>query len=83
MKIYYFLLMLSSVRALDTALPNLQQQPLKIDGVGDWFSSNDFDTFVKSTLDTWHVPGFSIAIVDGEKISAKVANHNLHYPGSI
>lgn len=84
MKLDCTLLILLLVGVLDAALPNPQQQPLKTEteGVGDWFSSDDFDTFVQNILDTWHVPGFSIALVDGEKISAKVPNYNLHHPGS-
>jgi hypothetical protein len=82
MKPAHALLMLSLAGALDAALSHPQQQPLKAEGVGDWFSSDDFDTFVESILDTWHVPGLSIAIVDGEKISAKVSNHNHRHPGS-
>jgi hypothetical protein len=78
MKLDYALLILSLVSALDAALPHPQQQPLMTEGVGEWFSSEEFDTFVESILDTWHVPGFSIAIVDGEKISAKVLNQTLH-----
>jgi hypothetical protein len=82
MKLNFALLILSWVSALDAALPHPQQQPLKTEGVGDWFSSEDFDAFVESILETLHVPGFSIAIVDGEKISSKVPNHNLRCPGS-
>jgi hypothetical protein len=72
MKLDYALLSLSFVRALDAALPHPHQQPLNTGEAADWFSSDEFDAFVKSTLSTWHVPGFSIAVVDGEKISAKV-----------
>jgi hypothetical protein len=69
------------VGALEAALHYPQQQPLKTDGVGDWFSSREFDTIVESILNTWHVPGLSIAIVDGEKIYSKVSNHCLRYLG--
>jgi hypothetical protein len=72
------LLILSLAGALDALLPHSQQQPLKTEEeVGDWFSSKSFDAFVASVLETWHVPGLSIAIVEGDKIYSKVPTHNI------
>jgi CubicO group peptidase (beta-lactamase class C family) len=31
-----------------------------------------FDAFVETILQEWHVPGLSIAVIDGEKTFAKV-----------
>jgi hypothetical protein len=74
MKLVSALLVLPLVAAWDAALSNPQQQLLKTEGVGDWFSSKEFDALVESILDTWHVPGLSIAIIDSEKILSKVSN---------
>jgi hypothetical protein len=44
----------------------------------DLMSNNDgpldkkFENLVKETLDLWHVPGISIAVVDGEQTYAQV-----------
>ena len=32
----------------------------------------DFDKLVADTLDHWHTPGISIAVVDGDKTFSKV-----------
>jgi CubicO group peptidase (beta-lactamase class C family) len=32
-----------------------------------------FERLVKETLDTWHVPGVSVAVVDGENTYARVS----------
>ena len=34
----------------------------------------DFDHLVADTLDYWHTPGISIAVVDGEKTFSKVCS---------
>ena len=34
--------------------------------------NEDFAKLVNKTLDLWHVPGLSIAVVDGEKTWSKV-----------
>ena len=34
--------------------------------------SPSFDDFVLDNLDYWHVPGLSIAVVDGDEIFSKV-----------
>ena len=34
--------------------------------------SDSFDNFVAENLAYWHVPGFSIAVVDGDKTYSKV-----------
>ena len=53
---------------------NVQQQKPVL-GVGvssNSYITSDFDSFVKDTLEEYHVPGLSLAIVDGDNISTKV-----------
>ena len=52
--------------------PRSQQLPLGTDVTRISFLNADFDAFVHDTLEAWHVPGLSIAIVDGDAIHAKV-----------
>ena len=36
--------------------------------------TTDFDEFVADTLDHWHVPGLSIAVLDGDKTFSKACS---------
>lgn len=38
--------------------------------------TTEFDALVSNLLDEWHVPGMSIAIVDGERTFAKARLRN-------
>lgn len=40
--------------------------------VADQPLTDDFNAFVLQTLDHWHVPGFSIAVVNGNETFSKV-----------
>lgn len=63
----YFLIVL--VKATPPSPP---QRPLKANVVTDSIFDANFDTFVKDTLEAWHVPGLSIAVVDGDSVYSKV-----------
>lgn len=40
----------------------------------------NFEALVKETLDLWHVPGVSVAVVDGDNVYSQVSllQHLLH-----
>jgi len=40
--------------------------------IADQPLTDDFNAFVLQTLDHWHVPGFSIAVVNGNETFSKV-----------
>jgi len=40
--------------------------------IADQPLTDDFNHFVLQTLDHWHVPGFSIAVVNGNETFSKV-----------
>lgn len=50
-------------------MPNTEDGPL----------DKNFEKLVKETLDLWHVPGVSVAVVDGEKIYAQVRLCSLYF----
>lgn len=56
-------LLLRSVSAT-TQMPIGEQTPSPL--------TDDFNDFVLHTLDHWHVPGFSIAVVNGNETFSKV-----------
>jgi len=39
-----------------------------------------FEKLVKDTLELWHVPGVSVAVVDGEKTYAQVSSLQSMFP---
>jgi hypothetical protein len=46
------------------------QQPLRVDSSGPLDSK--FGSLVNKTLHSWHVPGLSIAVIDGDDVWAEV-----------
>ncbi len=48
------------------------QTPLKQNGASPL--NEDFNDLVQRTMDYWHVPGLSIAVVDGNDIYSQVLN---------
>jgi hypothetical protein len=43
----------------------------------------EFDKLVKETLERWKVPGFSVAVVDGDETYTKVNSPSLHVQTNI
>lgn len=43
----------------------------------------DFDKLVADTLDHWHVPGISIAVIDGDKTFSKVCPSTAEAEGQL
>lgn len=74
-------MMYSSVCGIALLLPFLKvgkatisgqvQQPISLSNKEALFDSA-FDAFVEATLQEWHVPGLSIAVVENGKIASKV-----------
>lgn len=52
-----------------TLIPQLQQPVQPENAI---YFDEAFDAFVLETIGAWHVPGLSIAVVDGEKVYSKV-----------
>lgn len=48
-----------------------QQQPLNGEDLNASFTA-DFDAFVEDLLQYWHVPGLSLAVIEGDKVYSKV-----------
>ena len=72
MKLSLYSTLYLSIAVVKATLPRLPQRPLKTHVETNSFFDADFDAFVKETLEEWHVPGLSIAIVDGESVYSKV-----------
>ena len=58
-----------------SARGNRLQEPFSDSSSNPW--SPQFDTLVQQTLDHFHVPGLSIAVVDGNDTFAKVLPDHL------
>ena len=50
----------------------VQQPILEAVAFSETYLNDDFDAFVQNTLETYHVPGLSLAVIDGDDISTKV-----------
>lgn len=55
---------------VSVSLARSDQQPLQSEA-GPFDAA--FDAFVEDTLQAWHVPGLSVAVVDGGKTYSKVS----------
>ena len=64
-------LLLPFLEVVRAAEPRDSQQPIPHWNKDPLFNSA-FDAFVEATLQEWHVPGLSIAVVDNGKIVSKV-----------
>ena len=53
-----------------SALYGAYQIPLTVPDASPF--TPDFDKLVVDTLDHWHTPGISIAVIDGDKTFSKV-----------
>lgn len=53
----------------------LEPQQQRIQAANFEFDSA-FDAFVEDTLEDWHVPGLSIAVIDNGKVFSKVLYHS-------
>lgn len=59
---------------VSVSLARSDQQPLQSEaGPFDAAFDAAFDAFVEDTLQAWHVPGLSVAVVDGGKTYSKVS----------
>lgn len=74
----YVLLSFSLSLALSAAAGNRLQEPL-LDSRSNPFIP-ELDALVDETLDHFHVPGLSIAIIDGDETFAKVTNYSAIDP---
>lgn len=52
------------------AFSGASQIPLTAPGASPF--TPDFDKLVADTLDHWHTPGISVAVIDGDKTFSKV-----------
>lgn len=66
------LLIYSLVNVREATAAELQQQPIQ---AANFEFDSAFDAFVENTLEDWHVPGLSIAIIDHGKVFSKVLYH--------
>ena len=72
------LLLFSLVSVREAAVLGPPQQPIQITSEDEPLFDTTFDAFVEATLQKWHVPGLSIAVVDNGKTVSKVSFSFFH-----
>lgn len=68
-----FITGIALISLLKVVTAHAEQKPLSYGSTSDGNPFNrDFGEFAKLTLDGWHVPGLSIAVIDNDKVFAEV-----------